>query len=212
MKSLPFKKILALSAHTDDIEFGCGATLHRLLEQNSEIHVIVFSICEDSVPNGLSKDVLLHEMYRSAKMLGIKKENIEVHRFPVRKFPQYRQEILEILVAAGKKIKPDLVFTHSTQDVHQDHHTVAEESIRAFRFTTLLGFELPWNNIISTSQVIVEVNENNLQAKTQAVACYESQNFRSYAEGDIFLSQAKLRGIQGRKPYAEAFEAIRFIF
>ncbi len=209
MQNLPFKKVLTLSAHTDDAEFGCGAMVHRLLNQGCEVYSAVFSICEESVPDGLAKDILQTEMHESAKILGINKDKIIVYKYPVRKFPQYRQEILEDMVKLLKDINPDLVLTHTSTDVHQDHQVISQESIRAFRYKTLLGYDLPWNNLSFQTDAIIEVNRENLSAKSQALACYKSQGFRHYAKEDFLLSQAKLRGVQGKKDYAEAFEIIR---
>lgn len=211
MKNLHFKKILALSAHTDDMEFGSGASLHRFLNQGCEIYSAVFSICEESVPKEYSKDILQTEMYKSAEKLGIKGQNIIVYKYPVRKFLLYRQDILENMIGLLKNINPDLIFTHSTFDIHQDHQVISQESVRAFRYKTLLGYELPWNNISFSTDALIEVQKTNINAKAQALACYESQSFRHYSKEDFILSQAKIRGVQGKTEYAEAFEVIRLI-
>jgi len=209
MKELPFNKVLVISAHTDDFEFGCGATVNRLIRQSSEIFSVVFSICEDSVPKDLPKDTLLKEMYNSAKHFGIKKENIRVFKFPVRKFPQYRQDILEELVKIQKTVKPDLVFTSSRHDIHQDHQVICEESIRAFRFQTILGYELPWNNLSFNNNALIEVEKTDLDVKIAAIAEYKSQDFRHYSKKEFFQMHAQLRGIQNKTKFAEAFEAIK---
>ena len=212
MNKLPFNKILAISAHTDDMEFGCGATVNRLIRQQSAVYSAVFSICEDSVPGNLPKDILLEEMHDSAKVLGIPADRIYVYKFPVRKFPQFRQEILEEMVKLQKSIRPDLVLTHSTLDIHQDHKTVAEETIRAFRDQTVFGYELPWNNLTFTSNTFIQVTDADLDVKIKAIACYKSQAFRHYKKDAMFHSHARLRGIQCRKDLAEAFETIRVAF
>ena len=212
MDNLPFKKVLAISAHTDDAEFGCGGTIHRLLEQGSEVYSAVFSICEDSVLEGLANNILETEMYKSSKVLGIDQNNIRVYRYPVRKFPAYRQEILEDMVKLLHEINPDTVLTHTTTDVHQDHQVVVQESIRAFKFKTLLGYDLPWNNFSFRTDAVLEVEKDDVLAKARALACYASQSFRHYAKEDFLISQAKMRGVQGKKEYAEAFEVIRLFF
>jgi len=209
MRDLPFRTVLALSAHTDDIEFGCGAALHRLLSQGSLVYSAVFSICEESVPEGLPRDILLTEMYRSARVLGILEENIRIHRYPVRVFPHHRQEILEDLVRLGRELTPDLVFVPSQEDVHQDHQVVCQEAIRAFRSQTVLGYELPWNNIGFTASALLEVGPEDIETKADAIACYESQGFRPYSRREYFLAHARLRGLQNRTELAEAFEVVR---
>ena len=209
MNILPFQNVLALSAHTDDMEYGCGALIHRLIKQGAQVTSAVFSICEDSVPVGFPDDILLSEMYQAAKELGLAKENINVFRYPVRKLPQYRQEILEELVKLAKISQPDLVLTPSSQDIHQDHQVIYQESIRAFRYITLLGYELPWNTIAFTASGIIEVTRPDLQAKARAISCYKSQQFRHYSKFEFFESMARLRGTQQKKEFAEAFEVIR---
>ncbi len=113
MKRLPFQKILALSPHTDDIEFGCGATLARLQEEGAEIYTAVFSSCKKSVPNDLPKDILIQEMHQSVDLLDIPRKNRNLFDYPVREFPKFRQEILENLVELRKILDPDLVLAPS---------------------------------------------------------------------------------------------------
>ena len=69
-----------------------------------------------------------------------------MHDFDVRTFPDRRQEILELLIALWNDWQPDVVFQPSLHDVHQDHQTIAAEGLRAFKRTTILGYEIPWNN------------------------------------------------------------------
>ena len=77
---------------------------------------------------------------------GFPRASLTVHDFDVRTFPERRQDILELLVALWEEWQPDVVFQPSLHDVHQDHRTVAEEGLRAFKRTTILGYEIPWNN------------------------------------------------------------------
>lgn len=209
MKNLPFNKVLALSPHTDDMEFGCSATLHRLLQNGANVHSAVFSLCEDSVPEGLAKDVLLHEMQAAARVLGIPEKNVHVFNYPVRRFSEQRQDILEDLVRLRREITPDLVFTPASTDVHQDHQVIHRESIRAFRYQSMLGYELPWNTMSFHAQAVIEISEENLNQKAKALACYKSQAFRHYFKTELFRSQASVRGLQNKTSFSEAFEVIR---
>jgi LmbE family N-acetylglucosaminyl deacetylase len=209
MNKLPFNKVLVLSPHTDDIEFGCGGTISRLDDQGAEIHTAVFSHCETSVPEGYPKDVLLVEMHNSSEVLNIKKEHRHIFDYPVRKFSEYRQDILENMVSLKKEIEPELVLTTSTFDVHQDHEVISNESIRAFRFNTLLGYELPWNNLEFTNQLVVNLKKSHIEKKVEAIKCYKSQNFRSYGNPELFIDEAVVRGIQNKRERAEIFEVIK---
>jgi N-acetylglucosamine malate deacetylase 1 len=141
-----FKNILVLCAHTDD-EFGCAGTISKLAKKSVEINYIAFSSCQDSVPKEFPEDILIGECMDAKKVLGIKKERVKIKDFQVRYFPKNRQEILEELVLINKTIKPDLVFLPSSSDIHQDHTCIHEEGMRAFKYSSILGYELPQNSI-----------------------------------------------------------------
>jgi hypothetical protein len=86
-----------------------------------------------------------------------------------------------------------------------------QKVLRAFKRTTILGYELPWNNLSFTTNTFVTLNENNVQQKIKALNEYESQKSRSYLNADFIRSLAKTRGVQIAADYAEAFELIRWI-
>ena len=141
-----FKRALILAPHTDDGEFGCGGTIARLIENGCECFYTAFSVCEQSVPYGFKKDQLEHELYDAMSVLGIK-ENIIVHRFEVRHFPEHRQKILQKIIDHKQKINPDIVFLPSPKDMHQDHQVISAEGLRAYKNTNVLAYEVPWNNL-----------------------------------------------------------------
>jgi len=205
------KKVLILAPHPDDAEFGLGGTISKLKEMGKEIHVAVFSNCEKSTPQGFEIGKIEKEMYKSFEFLGIKKENQHIFDFEVREFPSKRQEILETLIQLRSKVQPDLIFLPSTSDIHQDHKTISEEGIRAFKHSNVLGYEMPWNNFGFTSFMYVNLSQNNIDEKIGALDCYETQKHRPYSNVDFVTSLAKIRGIQIKKEYAESFEVIRFI-
>jgi LmbE family N-acetylglucosaminyl deacetylase len=141
-----WRKALVLAPHTDDGEFGCGGTMARLVEAGCDVRYVAFSIATRSLPPGFPPDTLAREVAEATAELGIPAKSLTVHDFDVRTFPQRRQDILELLVALWEEWEPDVVFQPSLHDVHQDHRTVAEEGLRAFKRTTILGYEIPWNN------------------------------------------------------------------
>lgn len=202
--------VLVLGPHTDDGEFGCGGTIAKFLEEGKKVYYATFSLAEESVPEGLPKDILLTEVQNSSKVLGIA-DNLLIYRYPVRKFAHYRQEILEDLVQLKKDLNPDLVLMPSPHDLHQDHYTVSMEGLRAFKFTSILGYEMPWNNINFQTISFVHLQERHVQKKLESVKCYRSQTGRKYANEDFIKGLAKTRGVQSGVDYAEAFEVIRWI-
>lgn len=209
---MSFKKLIVLSPHPDDAEFSSGGTLNKFINEGSEVYNLIFSPCNKSLPEHLEKNHLFIEADNAGAKIRIKKENIIKYNFPVREFPSYRQDILEELIKVKKTLNPDLVLMPNSNDVHQDHHVIYEEGLRAFKTTRILGYELPWNNIKTTHNYFVELSNENLEAKLAAIAEYKSQNFRGYKKNDYFLYLAKIRGLQMNVPLAEAFELIKWIY
>lgn len=204
-------KILVLAPHTDDGELGCGATISKFINEGKDVYYVAFSICEESVPDGLPKNILETEVKKATKKLEIPSENLIIKKFKVRYFPENRQQILEEIVSLNKEIQPDLVFTPSSFDVHQDHKTIFEEARRAFKNTSILGYEFMWNNYSFGSTLFSVVAEKDIQNKIEAVDEYKSQQKRFYAKDKLIRGLANYRGLQISEEYAEAFEVIRWI-
>lgn len=204
-----FNKILCLAPHPDDIELGCGGTVSKLTELGKEVYYCAFSLCEKSIPKGFSNGILKEELKNSCRKLGISDTNIYQYMFEVREYKRDRQLILEELVKLKNEIKPDLVFLPMPNDVHQDHCTISEEGIRAFKKSTILAYEVPWNNFSLENNLFIELTEEQLQKKIEALKAYESQYFRSYANEEFVRSLAVVRGVQGKSKYAETFNIIR---
>src|SRR5207245_1676282 len=115
-----WKRVLVLAPHTDDGEFGCGGTMARLVEEGADVRYVAFSIATRSLPEGFPPDTLSREVREATTELGITAENLTVHDFDVRTFPDHRQEILELLIEIWNDWQPDAVFQPSLHDVHQD--------------------------------------------------------------------------------------------
>ncbi|MCK5028598.1 MAG: PIG-L family deacetylase [Bacteroidales bacterium] len=206
-----YNNILVLAPHTDDGELGCGATIAKYLSEGKNVFYAAFSICEESVPEGFPKDILETEVKKATSVLGIKKENLIIYKFKVRRFPEFRQEVLEELVKLNRKIKPDLVIMPSSFDIHQDHKTVFEEGRRAFKNCSILGYEFMWNNFSFNSTCSIVVNQEQINKKIESINEYKSQVKRFYASEKMVTGLANYRGLQISKEYAEAFEVIRWI-
>ena len=205
------RRVLVLGPHTDDYEIGAGGLIHRLLLRGAEVRAIAFSTAQESLPTGLPPDTLVHECRESARRLGLPQEALRILDFPVRRFPEHRQAILEELVAVRREFQPDLVVTHTSTDVHQDHQVVSQEAVRAFKQTTVLGSELPWNNLSFAPQCLVEIGKVDLEAKIHALSAYASQRHRAYSDADVIRGLARVRGASAGVKYAEAFEVVRWV-
>ncbi len=205
------ERILVLAPHTDDGEFGCGGSIAKFIAEGREVFYVAFSTAEKSVPEGLPKNILETEVKEATKRIGIPSSNLIIYKYEVRKLNYIRQEILEELVKIKKDIKPDLVFMPSGNDLHQDHTTVSVEGKRAFKQVSILGYELPWNNITFHTQVFVKLTKSHVQKKMHAIQAYSSQKHRDYASEDFIWSWARTRGVQIGCQYAETFEVSRWV-
>ena len=201
--------ILVLAPHTDDGELGMGGTINYLIEKDKTVTYVAFSTAKQSVPEGFPKDILKTEVREATGKLGIKQENVLIFDYEVRKLNYVRQEILETLVKLRNDQSFDMVFMPSLHDIHQDHTTVAQEAVRAFKNTTLLGYELIWNNLTFNTQCFVKLEQRHIDAKIDALQEYKSQGIRNYLSPDFITSLACTRGVQIGSEYAEAFEVVR---
>lgn len=205
------KRVLVLAPHTDDGEFGCGGTIAKFIEEGHEVTYAAFSACQQSVLPQFPSDILITEVKAATKVLGIKSENLLLFDYDVRTFGYRRQDILDDLIKIRQDIKPDLIFMPDLQDVHQDHATIATEGLRAFKFSSILSYELPWNNLSFTTSSFVHLDEKHVQTKVNALKEYQSQAHRPYSDEDFLRSVARTRGVQIGTKYAEAFNIVRWI-
>ena len=205
------KRVLVLSPHTDDAELGCGGTMARWGDEGSEIFTAAFSTAETSLPPGSKQYRLKDECHRALDELRVPRENRFIYDYPVRELGYHRQEVLEQMVVLAREVQPEVVLVPSGSDLHQDHAVVHQESLRAFRHLTMMGYELPWNHITFTTQAFVVLDEGHLRTKWAALTKYESQVeiARPYFRYEFIESMARVRGVQVKTQFAEAYELIR---
>ena len=206
-----FKTVYVLAPHTDDGELGAGGTISKLIDSGADVYYFAFSTAETSVPDGFPKDILKTEVINATRKLGIPKENVIIYNYEVRKLNYARQEILENLIKHRRELKPDLVLMPSLNDIHQDHSTIAQEGLRAFKNTSILGYELIWNNLTFDTTSFVKLDKKHIQAKCDALKEYKSQGSRDYMSEEFIFSLARTRGVQIGSQYAESFEVVRLV-
>ena len=205
------KRVMILAPHTDDGEFGCGGTIARYVEQGVDVFYTAFSVCEQSVPYGFGENELEHELMKATKVLGIPHDNVVIHRYPVRRFLEFRQDILQDIIDVKKDLEPDMVFMPCLDDIHQDHQVTAAEGLRAYKNTTILSYEMPWNNLSITTSAFVTLEESHINRKIRALSCYRTQRFRQYANAEFVMALARTRGVQIARNYAEVFQIVRLV-
>ena len=206
-----WQRVLVLAPHTDDGEFGCGGTMVRLVESGADVRYVAFSIATKSLPPGYAPDTLAREVIEATAELGIPESSLTVYDFEVRSFPVHRQDILELLIGLWEEWKPDVVFQPSLHDVHQDHQVIAAEGLRAFKRTTILGYEIPWNNFDFAYQAYLALDRAHVERKVAALAKYASQQHRRYADPEYVWNVARTHGINVNREYAECFQVYRIV-
>jgi LmbE family N-acetylglucosaminyl deacetylase len=206
-----WERVLVLAPHTDDGEFGCGGTMARLVDAGAEVRYVAFSIATKSLPEGFPPDTLAREVREATTALGIPETHLTVHDFEVRTFPERRQDILELLIELWEDWRPQVVFQPSVHDIHQDHQVVAAEGLRAFKRTTILGYEIPWNNFNFAYQAYIALERAHVERKAGALAKYASQQHRKYADPEYIWNVARTHGINVGREYAEVFAVYRVV-
>ncbi len=200
------KRVLFLGAHPDDIELGCGALLHHIVRQ-TEVLCVTLS---DNQKNPDLQNVK-NEHLESMTVLGVPRETIVLGPFTTRIFPDARQEILEYFLSLRRDFKPDLIFVHSKQDVHQDHLTMTDEALRAFRGITVLGFDVVRSSYGFFPHFLVEVSEEDVNKKIEALSCYTTYHDRYYFNSELTRSIMVRHGALAERPFAEGFDILRIV-
>ena len=200
------KRVLIFGAHPDDIELGCGALIHHIVKETDVLCVTL----SDNQKNPDLKNVK-DEHFESMAVLGIPPEKIILGPFTTRVFPDARQEILEYFLKLRRDFAPDLIFVHSEQDVHQDHNTMTDEALRAFRGITVLGFDVVRSSYDFFPHFLVEVTEEDVNKKIEALSKYETYRDKYYFNSELTRSIMVRHGALAELPFAEGFDILRIV-
>jgi len=202
------RNVLILAAHPDDTEYSMGCTVMQLVRSGARVQYVAFSPCTESVPDGYEPDAIASEFAASCLRMGV---HWSLFKLPVRRLCDHRQDILEDMIKIRDTIRPDLVFIPSTGDVHQDHATIHNEGVRAFKNTSLVGYDLPWNHLSDHSTLYVPTTAEEVEAKIDLISTYQTQAGRSYSAPAFIEAMARVKGTTVGREYAESFEVIRWI-
>jgi LmbE family N-acetylglucosaminyl deacetylase len=198
-------RILAIGAHPDDIEFGCGGTLIKYARQGHEIFLLVMT----EGTGGGDGAIRRREQEESARIIRTRKlfwgGYPDTAIFLDRNLIQRVEEVIW-------EVRPSFIFVHYHDDTHQDHRNLATSTITATRYTrNVLFYEGPTTQNFSPS-VFVDVN-GVLEDKIATLEAHASQVGKTNIEGlsivDIARASAHFRGIQGRVRNAEGFVPLR---
>ena len=198
-------RILAIGAHPDDIEFGCGGTLSKYARQGHEVFLLVMT---DGAGGG---DVAIRrrEQAESARILRASK--VFWGEYPDTAMPLDRV-LIQRVEGIIQEVQPEFIFVHYGDDTHQDHRNLSTSTMTATRYTrNVLFYEGPTTQNFSPS-VFVDI-ASVLEEKVASLQAHGSQVSKTNIEGlsivDIARSSAHFRGIQGRVRNAEGFVPLR---
>jgi LmbE family N-acetylglucosaminyl deacetylase len=203
-------KILALGAHADDIEIGCGGTILRLLEENpaTDVYWVVMGATGQRRTEAIQSANLF--------LANAQRKEIVVKEFRDGYFPYIGTEIKDFFEELKRKYLPDLILTHYRGDLHQDHRLVSELTWNTFRDHLILEYEIvKYDGDLGVPNVFVPLSESVAQRKIRAIMqSFKSQRDKSWFNEDVFSSILRLRGVECRAPggFAEAFHARKLVF
>lgn len=200
------KRILFIGAHPDDIELGAGALIHHIVPA-CEVLCLTLS---DNQKNPMLKKVV-EELYSSMEILGVPASQVIVEKFITRDFPDLRQDILEYLLKIRREFKPEVVFVHSRADIHQDHNVATEEALRAYRGTTVLGFDVVRSSYGFFPHFLVKVNAEDVEKKIEALSRYHTYLDKYYFDPALLKATMVRNGALAECTYAEGFDILRIV-
>lgn len=200
----PLRRVLAVGCHADDVEIGCGATLLGLVRERPELEVTWVVLAAEGARGA--------EARASADgfLAGAARAEVVLHEFRDGFMP-YRGEAVKEAFEGLKGIEPDLVFTHTRTDLHQDHRLACELTWNTFRDHVILEYEIPKvDGDLGAPNVFVPVTEELAREKAaRLMESFASQRDKHWFDTEVFLGLMRLRGMECRSPsgYAEAFVA-----
>jgi LmbE family N-acetylglucosaminyl deacetylase len=195
--------VLCLGAHSDDIEIGVGGTILSLIARGVvlDVHWCVLSALGERAD----------EARRSAKafLRDTETHTIELGHFEDSYFPSQSREIKAWLNDLRGRVSPDVIFTHSREDDHQDHREINMLTTNVFRDHFVLEYEIPkWDGDLTRRNTYVPMTETVMETKVELLLKnFATQRSKDWFDGDTFRSLARLRGLECRAParFAEAF-------
>ena len=189
--------VLCVGAHPDDVEIGCGGTLLRLAERaDLDLTVVVLTGTPD----------------RAAESTAALQEicpEVETHfaALPDGRLPTHWEAAKELLEGVARTCRPQLVLTHRVDDAHQDHRTLGVMVTTVWRDALVLHFEIPkWDGDLGAPSHYVGLTRGQAQRKVDLLKRhFPSQQAHDWWDDEVFLGLMRLRGMECRRPYAEAY-------
>ena len=202
------KRVLCLGAHSDDIEIGCGGTILRLIESSADLEFYWLILS--------SNPERAREAQRSARafLRRVRKKTIVVKSFRDGFLPYLGAPVKECFEEI-KSFAPDVIFTHTRHDLHQDHRLLCELTWNTFRNHFILEYEIPkYDADLRSPNFFVPLSPSVSRRKVEFLMRYfGTQRNKQWFSEDIFLGLLRLRGIEAASPtrFAEAFHCRKLL-
>lgn len=198
--------VLAVGAHPDDVEIGAGGTLLTLAARHPGLAVRYVLMTGSPERQREARDAA--RLFTPGARLSV-----ELHSLPDGRLPAAYEQVKEILETIASTFRPRLILAPSPCDAHQDHRTVGELIPTVFRDHLTLAYEIPkWDGDMRRPNAYIRLPGETMRRKTELLdKCYPSQSGRDWWGEDTFLALARLRGMECRGLYAEAFTIPKFL-
>ena len=196
--------VLAIGAHPDDIEIGAGGLLLRLANRPLRARYVL-----------LTGTAERHQEARTAARAFMPGADlaIDLHQLPEGRLPAVWTKVKEILEGVARSCSPDIILAPSADDAHQDHRTIGEIVPTVFRDQLYLAYEIPkWDGDLGRPSIFMPLSSEDVQRKVELLhKCFPSQRDRDWWDDEVFSGLARLRGMECRARYAEAFQCAKTI-
>lgn len=197
--------VLAIGAHPDDLELACFATLSKLADSGSQVHLLVLS----DGSRGGDEEIRLLEVQKGARFLDA--ASITQYRFPDTRLADHAYELVQAIEKRINDLHPDLIITHSSNDQHQDHQAAHIATLRAARqHPSIICFESPSATRNFLPSFFVDISDY-VATKEYAVATHRNQVNKPYMQAEKLRGMALFRGSQAKVRHAEGFEVVRML-
>jgi len=201
LKPVSLNSVAVIGAHCDDIAIGVGATLMQIRHDNPDVvvHALVLS------GGGTEREV--EEKHALAAICPSTDVRLTVADLPHGRLPDHWGTVKQHIADFRRDCQPDMVFGPQRHDYHHDHHLVAELIPTEFRDHLVLGYEiLKWESDLPNPTLYLPIPSETAHQKARLLAeCYPSQSGRDWFDDEVFLGLMRVRGVQCRARYAEAF-------
>jgi LmbE family N-acetylglucosaminyl deacetylase len=200
--------VLTVGAHPDDIEIGAGGTLLGLAESHPGL-LATYVLLTGTPDRQLEARTAAEAFLPSAEL------TVRMCNLPEGRLPAAWADAKDVLEDVARSCQPDLVIAPSREDAHQDHATIAQIVPTVFRDQLYLAYEIPkWDGDLDLSRpsVYLPMSAEAARRKVELLhKCYPSQHGRDWWDDEVFLGLARLRGMECRAPYAEAFTCSKLV-